>query len=138
INGDSSRLGSGWSHPGRPSAAISAGPAHPHKRRRPPALGECGGSGSRPQRRERNDTAGSRGNAWSETSGGSALSAVHDQTVGQIVRRDRDAHTVARKHPNVVAAHAPRELSAYGRLALVQPDGVLTTTEGILNGALHL
>ncbi len=65
------------------------------------------------------------------------LTAIDDQAVAQIVGGNRDPHAISGQNADVVAPHAPGELRTYDGAALVHFDGVLTTTESVLNDALH-
>ncbi len=57
--------------------------------------------------------------------------------MGQVVRRNRNPNAVSRQNTDVMTSHTPRKLTTYGRITLIQLDGVLATTEGVLNDTLH-
>ncbi len=56
----------------------------------------------------------------------------------EVVGRHCDTHSVTRENPDVVTTHAARQLGSNERTALIHLDGVLPTTQGILDEALHL
>src|SRR5690606_3339112 len=66
------------------------------------------------------------------------LAAVDDETVRQIVGRNRDPYAIARQHPDMVAPHPPRELRSHDVATLVDLDVVLAAAESVLNNTLHL
>jgi hypothetical protein len=71
-------------------------------------------------------------------SAGSRSTAVDDQAMAEVVRRDRHPHLVARQDADMVPAHSPRQLRADHGAALVHLDRILAPAQGVLNHALHL
>lgn len=65
-------------------------------------------------------------------------SAVDDESVGEIVRRNSNANSIPRKDSDVMAPHAPGELSSYDGPALIHFDRVLTATQRVFDHAFHL